>query len=273
MFIGNDQGKIKAHTQSSMRWFRFYNDALDDPKVQRLAPHLFKTWINLLCLASKDQGALPSDDDIAFRLRISVADAAQQVSDLILAGLIDLLPDGSRTPHNWTERQYPSDTSAARMRKHRKSKKKKPSDTACDVTCDASDAKSDGLDKRREEKIREEEKIETPVPTISRAKPKRGTRLADDWVLPKTWGDWTLTNCPLSTPETVRVEATKFANYWQSKGGQNACKVDWFKTWQNRCLDVFGTAPVRPRSQAYGHTPSHLTKLLAKRRTDSEAMQ
>ena len=54
------------------RWFRFYDEALDDPKVQRLAPHLFKTWINLLCLASKEDGTMPSNDDIAFRLRISV---------------------------------------------------------------------------------------------------------------------------------------------------------------------------------------------------------
>ena len=48
------------------RWFRFYDEALDDPKVQRLAPHLFKTWINLLCLASKEDGTMPSNDDIAF---------------------------------------------------------------------------------------------------------------------------------------------------------------------------------------------------------------
>jgi hypothetical protein len=165
MFIGNDQGKIKARAQSSMRWFRFYNEALDDPKVQRLAPHLFKAWVNLLCLASKEQGAIPSDDDIAFRLRISVADAAQQVSDLILAGLVDLLPDGSRVPHNWEERQYPSDTSAARMRKYRKTKKKTKSDVTGDVTCAVGDAKSDALEERREDKIREERKEHCAVVT------------------------------------------------------------------------------------------------------------
>lgn len=116
----------------SSRWFRFYDEALDDPKVQRLAPHLFKTWINLLCLASKDGGALPSNDDIAFRLRISVQDAAQQVDDLTLAGLIDIRPDGKREPHGWSERQYASDTSAERTRKYRKRLKEKP----CDVTRD-----------------------------------------------------------------------------------------------------------------------------------------
>lgn len=112
------------------RWFRFYEEALNDKKVQRLAPHLFKTWINLLCLASKGAGKIPSDDDISFELRISISDARQQTEDLILAGLIDIMPDGSREPHNWSERQFTSDTSVERTRKYRERLKKK----GCDVT-------------------------------------------------------------------------------------------------------------------------------------------
>ncbi len=115
-----------------MRWFRFYDDAINDPKVQRLAPNLFKTWVNLLCLASKSGGKLPSDDDIAFLLRVSVQDAAQQLQDLILAGLIDIGPRGERVPHNWLERQYASDSSAERTRKYRTKLKEK----TCDVTGD-----------------------------------------------------------------------------------------------------------------------------------------
>ena len=115
-----------------MRWFRFYDEALDDPKVQRLAPNLFKTWVNLLCIASKSDGKLPSDDDLAFKLRISVQDAAQQMQDLILAELIDIGPKGERFPHNWQSRQYASDSSAERMRKHRKNKKENKGDVTGD---------------------------------------------------------------------------------------------------------------------------------------------
>lgn len=117
-----------------MRWFRFYDEALDDPKVQRLAPNLFKTWVNLLCIASKSDGKLPSDDDLAFKLRISVQDAAQQMQDLILAELIDIGPKGERFPHNWQSRQYASDSSAERMRKHRKNKKENKGDVTGDGT-------------------------------------------------------------------------------------------------------------------------------------------
>ncbi len=117
-----------------MRWFRFYDEVLNDRKVQRLSPHLFKTWVNLLCLASKSGGKLPCDDDIAYDLRISVHDASQQVEDLILAGLIDIGPRGERTPHNWSNRQYVSDSSAERTRKYRENRKKKSSDVTPDVT-------------------------------------------------------------------------------------------------------------------------------------------
>jgi hypothetical protein len=78
----------------------------------------------VLCLASKRGGKIPGDDDVAFQLRVSIQDAAQQIDDLILAGLVDIEPSGARTPHNWTERQYASDSSAERVRKHRERKKK-----------------------------------------------------------------------------------------------------------------------------------------------------
>jgi hypothetical protein len=117
------------------RWFRYYDDALDDPKVQRLSGDLFKVWVNLLSLASKNDGKLPSTDDIAFRLRISIQDAQQRVEDLILAGLIDVLPDKSFEPHNWSERQFASDSSAVRMQKLRKKKQSKNNgDVTSDVT-------------------------------------------------------------------------------------------------------------------------------------------
>jgi hypothetical protein len=108
---------------SKGRWFRFYDDALDDPKVQLLSPELFKTWINILSIASKNSGKLLSVGDISFRLRISIQDAQARIDDLILAKLIDIAPDGSLTPHNWHVRQYPSDSSTERVKKHRGTQK------------------------------------------------------------------------------------------------------------------------------------------------------
>lgn len=109
-----------------MRWFRFYDEVLDDPKVQRLPPDLFKTWVNLLCVASKEGGEIPSNPtDLAFRLRMVEAKMRSQIQTLIEAGLIDQVsePNCSMKPHNWDGRQYESDSSAERMRRHRQRKR------------------------------------------------------------------------------------------------------------------------------------------------------
>lgn len=99
------------------RWFRMYDDLLDDPKVQRLDPVLFKTWVNLLCLASRNGGELPRIDDIAFALRVTADVAESRMLDLVEKGLID---QGEKvTPHNWDRRQFLSDSSTERSRKSR----------------------------------------------------------------------------------------------------------------------------------------------------------
>lgn len=99
-------------------WFRAYNEALDDPKVQRLPGELFKTWFNLLCVASRCGGSLPALGDLAFMLRLGEDEAGGRIAKLVEAGLLDR--DGDRLrPHNWSARQYESDTSTDRVRKFR----------------------------------------------------------------------------------------------------------------------------------------------------------
>jgi hypothetical protein len=236
-FIENNCAKNKT---KPLAWFRFYTEALDDPKVQRLAPHLFKAWVNLLCLAGQNSGQLPSIDDIAFRLRLSAQDAEQQISDLILAGLIDITSTG-RAPHNWAKRQFVSDHSTERVRKHREIRH----ETTCNVSETADETPPEQIQSRTDT----EAEAEQILVVADAPKPKRkGTRLPEDWELPDDWRDWTRTNCPTSTSESLQREATKFANYWIAKPTA-ATKLDWFKTWQNWCLNNFATGPVRPNAQ------------------------
>ena len=44
------------------RWFRMYAEVVDDPKVQRLSPALFRAWVNVLCLAASNGGVVPVND-------------------------------------------------------------------------------------------------------------------------------------------------------------------------------------------------------------------
>lgn len=104
-----------------MKWFRIYSEMLNDLKVQRLEPEVFKHWVNLLCVASeaKERGHLPYDiEQIAFKLRISPQKATEVVGVLKQAGLLDQTDDGL-IPHNWYSWQCESDNSTERVRKHR----------------------------------------------------------------------------------------------------------------------------------------------------------
>lgn len=102
-----------------MKWFRFYSDAVDDPKVQRMPAELFKVWVNLLCIVSRNDGEMPSLDDTAYTLRMSVAELMAILETLAERGLMDVCDTGTMRPHNWDARQKASDTSALRVAKWR----------------------------------------------------------------------------------------------------------------------------------------------------------
>jgi hypothetical protein len=128
------------------RWFRMYSDALDDPKVQRLPGDLFKAWVNLLCLANRNDGVLPCIEDIAFALRMSQDVTVTVTTELVARGLLD--DHDGLAPHNWAERQFKSDTpeSAAERKRAQRAREKtqeKPSNVTPDVTECHSDSHSE----------------------------------------------------------------------------------------------------------------------------------
>jgi len=103
----------------SHTWFRVYNEVLDDPKVQKLSPALFKHLVNLWCLTSLNDGILPPIETIAFRLRLSQKKTEAIIHDLADHQLLDGAEDDKWSPHNWSKRQFRSDSSTERVRKHR----------------------------------------------------------------------------------------------------------------------------------------------------------
>jgi len=122
----------------SERWFRFYDSALDHPKVQLLSDSLFRTWVNLLCLASRNDGALPTLTDIAFALRMREKSAKQLIAALIAAGLLDDADCGLR-PHAWDARQYKSDVSTARVQRFRGRRMERLGNASGNVSSDVSE--------------------------------------------------------------------------------------------------------------------------------------
>lgn len=64
--------------------------------------------------------------------------------------------------------------------------------------------------------------------------PKKATALPENWVLPKTWGDWALEEFPSLNAEEVRLMASMFKDHWLANATKaNSKKADWFATWRN----------------------------------------
>lgn len=122
------------------RWFRFYADAMRNPKVLRLSDKDFRLWVNLLALAAENDGRIPADDDLKLVLGMRLDHLKGGLDRLISGGLIDLLDDGYE-PHHWSKFQYKSDTSTDRVQKHRA--KRNVSETPPDTEADTETEKKE----------------------------------------------------------------------------------------------------------------------------------
>jgi len=114
-------------------WFRFYNEVLNDPKVQQLSGDTFKAWVNLLCLASANDGVLPDVSAIAFALRLEEKRTQRVIDELINRNLLDCI-EGRYAPHGWGSRQYKSDVSTDRVNRFRKRKRNVSSNVTGNVS-------------------------------------------------------------------------------------------------------------------------------------------
>jgi len=217
-----------------MKWFRFYHDALDDPKVQRLPGDLFKCWVNMLCLASRNEerGLVTKGlEEIAFALRLSDEDTAIMLADLVCRGLIEEVVEGLQI-HNWDARQFKSDNVSERVEKYRENQKSthvtlhetlhetvgvtlKPSvNTELQINRGTEVQKGEGADA-------------PPLP----AKPqKRAARIPANFAITDTERKWAMERGMTAVDVERRTET--FVNYWTGESGAKASKLDWFAAWK-----------------------------------------
>lgn len=210
----------------ALPWLRLYDEALDDPKVQRLPDALFRHWINLLCLANRGEprGRLPARlEDIAYGLRVTPRKCRLILDELLAARLLEVEQNTGRVmPNNWDERQRKSDSSAERVARHRERA------AACNVTQPLLKRNSNGL----------EEEGDIP-PVVPQAKPKRKSRIAT--ALPEDfspgesgrafavkhgWDD-----------ERIAFEVERFCTYHQR---EDKPSKDWPASWRTWVLNGVG---------------------------------
>ncbi len=107
-----------------MDWFRMKSGFRHNAKVQLLSDKLFRCYVNLLCLANEGtpRGVLPTVEEIAYDLRLTVEEAGSVLDELTQRGLIDRVRGGKMMPHNWSQHQRVWDDVADRQRQYRNRK-------------------------------------------------------------------------------------------------------------------------------------------------------
>jgi hypothetical protein len=229
-----------------VKWFRFYHDAIDDPKVQRLSGDLFKFWVNMLCLGSRsnDRGVVKlSTGEIAFALRLDDDVAEAMLTDLVKRNLLEETTDGIAI-HNWNSREVRSDSSAERVAKHRSNADSNNGNGECNVTFTVTETvkpsvNTDYRDTDTDTDTDTEEVGGANAPGIppkpddppEKPKTKRATRIPDDFEITDDMRRWAIEQGAGAIQ--VERETEKFRDYWQAAAGSKGVKLDWSATWRN----------------------------------------
>lgn len=96
-------------------WFRMYAEFAHDPKVQMLSEAMQRRLTMLLCLRCSNDLVTLQDEGVAFQLRISLEDVAETKAVFVSKGFID----DAWNLTNWDKRQFVSDSSYERVKRHR----------------------------------------------------------------------------------------------------------------------------------------------------------
>src|SRR6266480_383677 len=119
---------------SGMSWFRLYAEFATDYKVQMMPEHYQRRLIMLFCLRCCNVTETLHDTEVAFHLRVTDAEWNVTKAEFIARGFID----NDNKIINWNKRQFRSDSSTARVSKHREKKKRSDNE---DVTLHVTEMK------------------------------------------------------------------------------------------------------------------------------------
>lgn len=117
------------------RWLRLYGSMVDDPKVGGLTDSQHRLWVDSLCLAcaaGADGDTIIKPKDFSWRVRRPINQS--DIETLVAEGLLSISESGTVVVNNWRERQFLSDSSAERVRRHRERKSQAATSGPSNVT-------------------------------------------------------------------------------------------------------------------------------------------
>lgn len=211
----------------SNAWFRMYHEFASDAKVQMMSEQYQRRLVMLFCLRCNSDVTL-QDSEVAFQLRIGEVEWGETKREFIARGFLD----ADNNLLNWNKRQYRSDSSAERVRKHRESKRNDDV-TTCNVTVTPPDTEQ--IQNRTDISSEDKSSSDSPLPKISFNFTERQWEGIGPSDL-KTWGEaypavgierelkemaaWLHAN-----PKNKKSNYTRFINNWLSREQDKAPRV------------------------------------------------
>ena len=236
-----------------MKWFRCYTDIIDDHKINIMSAEAFKVMMFIFAYCSEqDNDGIITEDAEKLMWRLRYLDENQQVIfNQSIGELIDLrvldVDEGTDCliVLNWNTRQYKSDSSAERVRKHRAKKKASVlgdkanlcSDVTIDVTSNVTPSETD-TDKKQNKKEKIINSKKNFITMVNDYKEKNKKTELNDILIGEFISYWTELN-PSGTK--MRYQSEKFFDVgrrlstWNRKakeykdkyGGKKPIKADF----------------------------------------------
>lgn len=244
-------------------WLRLWHDMPNDPKWRTIArisgePLALVTAVYIHLLVDASRNVTRGHINVTAEDLASALDVTEQQIDAVLSAMDGrVMDDGCLT--GWEKRQPKREDSgdeetgaksAAQRKKEQREREKLAAkgdaesghkqpchDVSRNVTLDKDKDKETSFAAQQSEPVEDDPPPDAPpaaapIKSLKGSVSPRGTRLPEDWVLPKQWGEWALSETSLTAP-AVRLEAAKFGDYWRAKAGREAVKLDWQATWRN----------------------------------------
>jgi hypothetical protein len=216
------------------RWYRAYAGTIKDDKLAEAAvvagcsrSVVIATWHAILESAAETAGG-GRFDTTSRRVAAALGEPASVIEAVFSAMQEIGLVSGSEIPA-WKRRQYESDNSTERSRRHREAARNGNA-TLQGRCATPPDTETDTDTERKKEEPSVLERASAPQPR--KASPKaRGSRIAPDWS-PSPDDRQSARSEGMPEAEIDRT-AAKFRDFWAGKAGASGVKLDWPATWRN----------------------------------------
>jgi len=229
----------------AMKWCRLYAEFALDPKVQVMSEALQRRLVMLFCLQTAEMLRDIDDDELAAALKITPAELAKTKALFLRKGFIR--ENWQLT--NWEKRQFKSDTSTDRVRKHRS---KSGPETSGNVSRNGGETfpkrSCNGLEQNRTE-TEQSRADTTPTPSGSGG----GVELSDKGSLPYPTEDDLLHIHPGPHEHDPADAERLFQDIWRAFGSTDICH-GWYESQRRFSIAAWRSAfsQARRQNRAFG---------------------